>query len=417
MSRCQPDRNTDVLCDRASHRRVSGPEPLLTGPAASPTPNRAFIAARKEKGYGRNALAARVREWGRADDPDRDPPSLDSVVKCIGRVERGEVRSPGDFYAPAFAAVLGVPAAELFGTDQPFAVAGTGGGAAVTAHQFVPVFVGAESVRRLATNHRYKPVNLDWAAGWTCEVDHPDGTARAYLMEWGVAVVHLSRQLAMPSVAALATWRKRSHTEVLGENALDGHFAQVVGEDIVGSPEYVLTTFWVDEPMWDQRDLGPAAHLMCVPSVLLDRSLDDEDDLLARAEVAERAHLRSGFTHREVVEFGVPGVAVGCASWSGVVYIPLAPSRALQPDELVSFEVIVQGLWCYSAHVLAAADGVERAIPARYGWRFLRSCRSRLTTPTPTETGQVRMMRDAVLTTSRLIERLDQAQAILRDPD
>jgi hypothetical protein len=387
----------------------------LSGSAPSPTPNRAFIAARKEKGYGRGALAARVRDWSRAEDPDREPPSLDSVVKCIGRVERGEVRSPGDFYAPAFAAVLGVPAAELFGTDQPIAAAGTS--SAVTSHQFVPLFVGAERVQRLAADHRYQPVTLDWAAGWTCTIDHPNGTARAYLLEWGVAVLHLSRQLSMPSVAALATWRKRSHTAVLGENALASHFAQVLGEDIVRTPEYVLTTFWVDRPIWDQRDLGPAAHLMCVPSVLLDRSMDDEDDLLGRAEVAERAHLRSGFTHREVVEFGVPDVAIGCASWSGVVYIPLAPSRALQPDELVSFEVVVQGLWCYSAHVLAAADGVERAIPAQYGWRFLRSCRTRLTTPGPTETGQVRIMRDAVLATSRLIERLDQAQAILRDPD
>lgn len=383
--------------------------------APRPTPNRAFIAARKEKGYGRNALAARVREWSRADDPHREPPSLDSVVKCIGRVERGEVRSPGDFYAPAFAAVLDVPAAELFGTDQSVATPGTT--SLVTVHQFVPLFVGADCVQRIAADRGYEPVTLDWAAGWTREVDHPDGRLRAYLMEWGVVMLQLSRQLTVPTVAALATWRAHSHGEVLGQDALAGYYAEVLGEDIARTPEYVLTTFWVDGPMWDQQDLGTAAHLMCVPSVLLDRSLDDHDELLGRAEVAERAHLRSGFTHPEVVEFGVPGVAVGCASWSGVVYIPLAPSRALQPDELVSFEVVVQSLWCYSAHVLTAADGVERPIPARYGWRFLRSCRSRLTSAGPMETGQVRMMRDAVLSTCRLIERLDQAQALLRDPD
>lgn len=409
--------NLTYCAEHASGRRIDKAGPPLSGPAPSSVPNRAFIAARKEKGYGRTALAARVREWGRVEDPDREPPSLDSVIKCIGRVERGEVRSPGDFYAPAFAAVLGVPAAELFGTDQPTTPAETGGGLTVTAHQFVPVFVGAESVQRLATDGRFAPVNLDWAVGWTSEIDYPGGPATAYLLEWGVVVLHLSQQLALPSVAALATWRKRAHTRFLGENALADQFAQVLGENNVATPEYVLSTFWVDEPVWDHHRLAPAAHLMCVPSVLLDRSLDDGDDLLARAEVAERAHLRSAFRHPEVVEFGVPGVAVGCASWSGVVYIPVAPSRALQPDELVSFEVVVQGLWCYSAHVLAAADGVERAIPARYGWRFLRNCRSRLTTAAPTETGQVRMMRDAVLDTSRLIERLDQAQAILRDPD
>ena len=41
-------------------------------------------------------------------------------------------------------------------------------------------------------------------------------------------------------------------------------------------PEYVLSTFWIDEPVWDQHRLPPPAHLMCVPSVLLDGSLDDE---------------------------------------------------------------------------------------------------------------------------------------------
>ena len=388
----------------------------MSGSAPTRTPNRAFIAARKSKKLGREALAAEVRAWCRLEYPKSEPPSLETVLKGISRVERGEVRIPKDFYTAAFSAVLGVPAAELFGMDQAAAPTQSDG-FTVTSHQFVPVFVGTEAVWRLAAADRFTPLDLEWAAGWTCDVDHPGGIGRAYVLEWGVVVLHLRQQLTLPSVAALATWRKRSHTSVLGDNALAGHLAHVLGEDTGMTPEYVLSTFWIDEPVWDQQDLATAAHLMCVPSVLLDRRLEDDDDLLARAEVAERAHLRTGFTHPEVVEFGVPGVAAGCASWSGVVYVPVAESRALQPAELVSFEVLVQGLWCYTAHILAAADGVERSVPSRYGWRFLRNCRSRLTTPTPTETGQVRMMRDAVLDTSRLLERLDHAQEILRYPE
>lgn len=414
MSSCHRVRQADVPCPRALDG-VDRRGPPVSGSA--PAPNRAFIAARRQKGYGRGALAARVRDWARVDEPDREPPSQDTVIKCIGRVERGEVRSPGDFYAPAFAAVLEVSAAELFGTDQPAAPASTGDGFAVTAHQFVPVFVGAETVQRLAAEDRFTPLNLDWASGWTAPVDNADWAATAYLLEWGVVVLHLSQLLRFPTVAALATWRANSHARVLAENALGDLLSEVAGGEGSLTPEYVLTTFWIEDPAWDQPDIGTAAHLMCVPSVLLDRLLEGEDDLLARAEVAERAHLRSGFRHPEVVEFGVPGVAIGCASWSGVVYLPVAPSRALMAEELISFEVVVQGLWCYSAHVRAAAEGIERAVPARYGWRFLRNCRSRLTTAAPTETGQVRMMRDAVLRTSRLIELLDDAQALLRDPD
>src|SRR6185312_13521268 len=106
---------------------------------------------------------------------------------------------------------------------------------------------------------------------------------------------------------------------------------------------------------------------------------------------------------------------IGCASWSGVVYLPLSPARALQPEEFIAFEVVVQGLWCYGAHILATPD--LGGLPVRYGWRLLRSSRAHMTAAAPLETGQVRMMRDAVLRTSRLIEQLSQAQAILRDSD
>lgn len=411
MSPCLHAREADVPCRRAQDgdRR----QPPVSGSA--PTPNRAFHSARRQKGWGRGALAARVREWARAEDPDSEPPSQDSVLKCIGRVERGEVLSPGDFYAPAFAAVLGVSTTELFGTDQPAVSSGTG--FTVTAHQFVPVFVGAEAVQRLATEERFASVDFGWTMGWTTPLDGGGASASAYLLEWGVVVLHLSRQLHFLNVAALAAWRAESHAKILAENDAGELLAEATGRDWGRSPEYVLTTFWVDDPVWEQAHVGTATHLLCVPSVLLDRHAGEGDELLARAEVAERAHLRSGFRHPEVVEFGVPGVAVGCASWSGVVYLPVAPSRALRADELVSFEVVVQGLWCYCAHIRAAADSVERAVPARYGWRFLRNCRSQLTTAAPTETGQVRMMRDAVLRTSRLTELLDDAQAMLRDPD
>ena len=108
-------------------------------------------------------------------------------------------------------------------------------------------------------------------------------------------------------------------------------------------------------------------------------------------------------------------MTIARASWSGVVYLPLSPARALQTEEFITFEVIAQALWCYSAYILAAGDVDD--IPHRYGWRFLRTCRTRLVAASPVETGQVRMMRDAVLSTSRLIDQLSQAQAILRDSD
>lgn len=336
------------------------------------------------------------------------------MVKCIGRVERGEVTSPGEFYGPAFAAVLGVPIAELFGTDRSAVPVETGSGFVVTSHQFAPVFIGAETVQQLARDPRFRRSELNGTPAWAAALDHPARTV--YLLGWGVAVFHLAQPLTLPSIATLATWRNRQHSTVPA--AIARRLAALLDHPTAREPDYTLSAYWVDEPGWSREQLATAAHLMCVPSVLLDRHIDDEEALLARAEIAERGHLRAGFSHPDVVEFGVPGVAIGCASWSGVVYMPLAPSRALQQDELVSFEVVVQGLWCYCSEVFAAAEsGTEDALPDEYGWRFLRSSRSRLTAAGPTDTGQVRMMQDAVLDTSRLVERLTQAQAILRDPN
>jgi hypothetical protein len=50
-----------------------------------------------------------------------------------------------------------------------------------------------------------------------------------------------------------------------------------------------------------------------------------------------------------------------------------------------------------------------------YGWRFLRSAYFRLTTARPTETAQHRVMREAILATSELPDRLRAAQNALRD--
>ncbi len=385
----------------------------MTAERPASSPNRAFIAARKASGMGRRALAAQVRVRGYELFPKRQPPSLDSVVKCIERIERGEVLRPGgDFYAPSLAAALGVPEAELFG-EQHSPAANPDAGFTVTSHQIVPVFVGAHAAEQLMRDPAFEVTTWEWTRLASRTLDHPTGRCAAYVVEWGVVVFHISHQLQLPNVAALATWRKNAHDTTFDQGtALVRELLDDPGQP---GPEYVLSGFWVEQTVWDGTDLETAMRLMCVPSVLLDRQLVDDEILVAKAEVAEKAHLRNGFTHPDIAEFGVSGVSIGCASWSGVVYLPLAPARALQTTEFVSFEVVVQALWCYSAYILAAGDVDD--IPHRYGWRFLRACRTRLVTAGPVETGQVRMMRDAVLSTSRLIEQLSQAQAILRDSD
>ena len=112
------------------------------------------------------------------------------------------------------------------------------------------------------------------------------------------------------------------------------------------------------------------------------------------------------------------GISLGCASWSGVVYHPIARDRALREDELVTCELSVQAVWAYCDHLRQQVEtGDDPVVPAKFGWRFLRGVRSRLTTERPQETSQHRSMRDAVVQTSGLGRHLTQAVEILRECD
>ncbi|MGX7759528.1 hypothetical protein ACWQ06_12835 [Streptomyces angustmyceticus] len=53
-------------------------------------------------------------------------------------------------------------------------------------------------------------------------------------------------------------------------------------------------------------------------------------------------------------------------------------------------------------------------MPQQYGWRFLRAAYSRLTTARAQETAQHVLMREAIMKTSGLAERLRAAQDALR---
>lgn len=111
-------------------------------------------------------------------------------------------------------------------------------------------------------------------------------------------------------------------------------------------------------------------------------------------------------------------MSIGCASWAGVSYFPLAPSRALRPSDLVECELLVQALWCYCHHVHEQVErGKDPVVPVEFGWRWLRAARSRLTIARPQETAQYASMRAAVLETSELEKHLTTALELLRDTD
>ncbi|MEE3917940.1 isochorismatase family protein [Micromonospora sp. BRA006-A] len=160
-------------------------------------------------------------------------------------------------------------------------------------------------------------------------------------------------------------------------------------------------------------ELNNAVRLLSLPSVLVNRHAAPRPQLVP--EHVERTLLTKGFDQPTAVPFGIAGVSVGFATWSGLAYHAISPERALTADELVSLEIDVQMLWAYCRQVQRVVENRrDPVVPHGFGWRFLRAARSRLTTARVQETAQHCMMRQAAVTTSGLPEHLTQAQAALR---
>lgn len=295
---------------------------------------------------------------------------------------------------------------------RPTAPCGSGA-LVVESHKFIPAFVGIDAINTLARKPHFAHQPIDWVGCQAADLAHPGGELRLHAFPNGVVVAHLREVREPASITEFATWRYRSY--LTDQEWVAG----VLREELPGTvaePDYVLSAYWLSESAWTGRDLDTAVRLLCTPSVLVDRS-GPGDPRPLEAHV-ETALFSDGFEHPDVQSFGVPGVSVAYASWSGVAYHPLSAERALSKAELIDCELLVQMLWCYSDHVQRSIEhGQDPQVPADFGWRFLRAAHSRLTTARAQETSAHCLMRTAILETSGLPQRLLTAQQALREVD
>jgi hypothetical protein len=270
----------------------------------------------------------------------------------------------------------------------------------VRSHKFIAAWAGESSAGQETHDHQARPV------------EHLQGDCTLHLWPHGVAILHLVEELDLPNLAQLAVWRYRSYEQNL--DWATSYLRNHVAADAAAT--YILSMYWIHQPTWAGNLLDTAVRIACAPRVLVDRDKAGSEESLATAEQAERELLAQGFEHHEMRSFRLPGVSIGYASWSGVAYHPLDPSRCLAEDELVTYELQMQSIWAYCDHINSAVEqGRDPVVRDGYGWRYLRAARSRLTHPRPQETGQHRSMREAVLETSGLAGHLQQAIEVLRE--
>ncbi|WP_229400257.1 helix-turn-helix transcriptional regulator [Micromonospora okii] len=287
----------------------------------------------------------------------------------------------------------------------------------VQSHKFIPGYIGAAAAKGLAGLPQVSPRPHEWLQVSATKVPHPSGRCTAHVFACGVVVFHLEQELAPTNLAELAAWRYASYEEDLPWAA--HQIEQLLSDQAdsqVAVPEYVMSMYVLHEQACRREDVDNAVRLLSLPSILVNRHATPRPQPVP-AQV-ERGLLAEGFDQLPAEPFGIPGVSIGFAAWSGLAYHAISPERALTADELLSLEIDVQMLWAYCRHIQRAVEeGRDPVMPQRFGWRFLRAAHSRLTTARVQETAQHCLMRQAAVTTSGLPERLVQAQAALREAE
>ncbi|WJV51769.1 XRE family transcriptional regulator [Streptomyces flavofungini] len=290
------------------------------------------------------------------------------------------------------------------------------GPCSVVSHKFLPVHVG----ERLAPLYAAGVPQSAGPGGLERRVlpgGHRTAHASAvHVYTCGIAVVHLEEHRRVESMTELAVWRYRSYLKDrswAGKRLRELLVEHSVAVAVDASPEYVLSAYELREHSWAGPGLETALQLLTTPSVLVNRQ--DPENVSPLGSGVEDAKFAEGWKHPEAISFG-GGVSQGVAGWSGVSYHPQQDERALTMSEIVDLELDAQALWALSSHILhMVEDGRDPVMPDGYGWRYLRGAYSRLTAARPTETAQHRVMREAILATSELPDRLRAAQDALRD--
>ncbi|MFG2463362.1 XRE family transcriptional regulator [Streptomyces sp. NPDC048523] len=287
----------------------------------------------------------------------------------------------------------------------------------VVSYKFLPVYLG-ERLGSLYAAGAPRPSGPGGLDQRVLPGEHRTAHASAiHVFACGIALVLLEEHLRVGSLTELAMWRYRSYLtdRTWAGQRITRLLEQCTPGAVVPSPdpEYVLSVYEMRDHSWTQAGLDPALQLLTTPSVLVNRQ--DPQNIQPLGAGVEEVKFRDGWEHPEAVAFD-GGASRGVAGWSGVSYHPQPHERALTTSQIVALELDVQALWALSSHILRVIEeGQDPVMPPPYGWRFLRGAYVRLTTARPTETAQHRVMREAILATSELPDRLRAAQDALRD--
>ncbi|MGQ0775132.1 MAG: hypothetical protein ACT4NY_12055 [Pseudonocardiales bacterium] len=371
-------------------------------------PNNVLAECRAALRLSHEKLAYLMRE--KARDRGIQIGTLDSVTRHIKRIEAGHVRDPSAVYKALLCAALQKNEAFLFGAISLEASSGSMSARTFNLrnHKLIPTFVGASAVQRAIDNLAMQAAPTSPTRCYHYTLNHPRDEVGVELWVWpfGVAIFHLIEDVAFPDLANFALWHRRVYDEQV--NWANETIASLFKSD--ASAQYAMPINWVVRSIWSKSDLDTALRILTAPRLLLQRTAHTESSDLAHAALVERSLFQGGLDQFDVSEFGIEGISMGIASWSGVVYFPIAPHRALLESEVLTYELTVQAAWSYCDWIRSQVEiGNDLDVEPQHGRRLLRALRSIITNPRPEESAQIYPLRIAILGSSGITEHLNQA--------
>jgi transcriptional regulator with XRE-family HTH domain len=270
-----------------------------------------------------------------------------------------------------------------------------GEGVAVTAHLFFPLLVStlpSEIKRHVRSSHDFVPR----LGALSSTVDQ----TVLHCFPFNVVVVHEQHTLLSGSLPTIATWR-RTQIERCATAAAD-HLGSL-GLDLspLDHEPYCLSAFVIDELPWEAVQMRSRANqILAMPSVLV-----SDHDSPASAEDRATILLNSPEPLCDVCDFSLTNSHFGAASWAGVSSLPITNAGLDTAIALVEFELQLQAFWCYVSNTEARGAFVSET----YGARFMRQVLGKLQRPWPREHTAVRLLREALVSTSRIVKLVDSA--------
>ncbi len=390
----------------------------MTGTAGSNSPrqpNNVLAECRTALKLSHEKLAYLVRE--KAREGRIQIGTLDSVTRHIKRIEAGHVRDPSAVYKNLLCAVLKKTEAALFGTVSQYGKYADSLNSSssdqvdlcqIRNHKLIPAFIGANLAERVIDDLAMRGTSIHSIRCYHCSLSHPRNDVSADLWIWpfGVALFHLVEEVEFSNLAHLAIWHRRVYDEQM--SWVNETIKYLLKSD--ASAQYAMPINWVTRSAWTKSRIGTALRILSAPRILLQRTAHTESSDLAHAELVERALFQDGLGQFDSSEFGIEGISAGVASWSGVVYLAIAPHRALSESEILTYERTVQAAWSYCDWIRSQVEtGNAPNVRPEHGARLLRALRSIVTNPRPEESSQIYPLRIAILKTSGITEHLNQA--------